>query len=87
MITSYSNGNPIIYDELTKEWLNADDKTPIISNPRTCPKCGHHQTKEGHDHCIANLPGVIHACCSHGVEEGYIVFENGTTIRGIFEIG
>jgi hypothetical protein len=53
---------------------------------RPCPKCGRHQTGDGHDPCIANLPGVRAACCGHGVQPGYVAFENGTVIRGVFEI-
>jgi hypothetical protein len=46
-----------------------------------CVKCGKPRTKEGHDPCIANLPGVKYACCGHGREDGYICFENGGLIR------
>lgn len=51
-----------------------------------CPKCGRKETSEGHDPCIANLPGVLNACCGHGNKEGYIMFENGITIRGNFTV-
>jgi hypothetical protein len=33
---------------------------------RMCPRCSSRQTNDGHDPCIKNLPGVIHACCGHG---------------------
>lgn len=39
----------------------------------------------GHDPCIANLPGITDACCGHG-KEGYLGFENGIVIRGKFAI-
>ena len=42
-----------------------------------CPKCGKTETSEGHDPCIANLPGVAFACCGHGVDGPYVKFENG----------
>jgi hypothetical protein len=48
----------------------------------SCVKCGQMPTKEGHDACLGTLPGVIDACCGHGVKEAYIHFENGVTIRG-----
>jgi hypothetical protein len=39
---------------------------------------------EGIDKCFrGELPGVYSACCGHG-KEGYIQFENGMVIRGIF---
>lgn len=51
-----------------------------------CVACGAAgPTSEGHDPCIANLPGVDFACCGHGKQPGYIAFANGTVIRGDFE--
>jgi hypothetical protein len=41
---------------------------------------------EQYDHCLGKLPGVSHACCGHGVSEGYIAFENGIIIRGHFRV-
>lgn len=52
-------------------------------NPRPCPQCGKRRTKEGHDPCIAELPGVSAACCGHGIEEGYILFNSGIAVYGI----
>jgi len=63
----------------------ADNKTPI-SMKRRCPKCSHYPTEEGHDPCIAGLPGVEYACCGHGTDKGYIKFNNGIVIRGDFMI-
>lgn len=69
-------------------WL--DDGTPAYTEwphgrpTRRCPACDQPQTPEGHDPCIANLPGVKFACCGHGTKHGYIVFENGTVIDGLF---
>jgi hypothetical protein len=51
-----------------------------------CTKCKKKATKDGHDPCIANLPGVTDACCGHGRHEGYLIFENGTVIRGFFDV-
>lgn len=39
-----------------------------------------------HGSCLGNLPGVVAACCGHGVKEGYIKFSNGTVVRGNFGI-
>jgi len=85
MVTGQYNGNLIETNE-NGEWVYSEDKTPIEDNPRHCTKCGHMQTKREHDYCIANLPGVKNACCGHGIEEGYISFENGITIRGYFKV-
>jgi hypothetical protein len=37
----------------------------------------------GHNPCIANLPGVRHACCGHGCETAYLVTEPGVVLRGL----
>lgn len=51
-----------------------------------CTRCGRLPSKKGHDWCLRNLPGVQHACCGHGEEDGYIQFENGVTIKGPFTV-
>jgi len=82
MVTCYYNGNLIEY--INNKWYYEDGTRAI--NLRPCPKCKNLPTKDGHDACIANLPGVNNACCGHGVEKGYIQFENGLTIRGKFNV-
>jgi hypothetical protein len=59
----------------------------IIEDARVdpCPHCGLSRTAEGHDGCLGTLPGVKAACCGHGVEDGYVLFETGKVIRGRFE--
>ena len=59
---------------------NGEEVTRESVRRRLCPKCKKPQTPEGHDPCIANLPGVRYACCGHGIETGYILFENGLRI-------
>lgn len=56
--------------------------TPIgvLYHDKICPMCGLRKTKDGHDPCIPNLPGVKFACCGHGIRSGYIYFENGCII-------
>ena len=49
-------------------WLYADTRQPVAKNPeRPCGYCGKANTLEGHDGCIGTLPGVINACCGHGI--------------------
>lgn len=83
-VTAYRRGHKIIWREEEEDWVYADNKKSIEDNERPCVACGKMPTDEGHDPCIANLPGVENACCGHGVELGYISFEDGTTIRGDF---
>lgn len=51
---------------------------------RPCPLCNKPRTEKGHDACIADLPGVVGACCGHGQHEGYVEFPNGISIHGFF---
>ncbi len=47
-----------------------------------CPHCGLKETEQGIDPCFGEpLKGVIGACCGHGVQEGYIAFDNGVYIN------
>lgn len=46
-----------------------------------CRLCKEPRTEDGHDPCMANLPGVIYACCGHGLEHGYLKFEDGRCLR------
>lgn len=64
----------------------ADTGLPVRGNPRPCKKCGKNRTPEGHDGCLGALPGVKYACCGHGVVDGYVYFESGIVIRGMFSI-
>lgn len=32
---------------------------------------------QGYDNCLGYIKGVIAACCGHGVEEGYTMYEEG----------
>lgn len=59
---------------------------PLVPAERACPACKRSQTAAGHDPCIANLPGVWAACCGHGVESGYVAFDNGVRIGGMFNV-
>jgi hypothetical protein len=91
-VDGYHNGNRVT-SELYKEtdeggnikkyqssW-HYDDGTPK-ELVKPCPKCGNMPDKEGHDFCLGKLPGVKNACCGHGRKGmGYIMFENGVTIR------
>ena len=53
-----------------RDWING-----------RCAACKQARTPEGHDPCIANLPGVLFACCGHGNTDGYIKFEDGRCLR------
>jgi hypothetical protein len=66
-----------------------DDGSPVdFKNPRPCLGCKAACREGEHDPCIANLPGVLNACCGHGLDQspnggpnGYVAFKSGRTIR------
>lgn len=67
-------------------WYYEDYTKAEGENIRPCKKCGKQPTAEGHDSCIANLPGVKNACCGHGIHDAYIQFEDDRIIRGQFKV-
>jgi len=71
-MTSYNRGHPIEY--LNGQWVYSDIKVPIDREERSCARCGRLPTTEGYDTCLGHIPGVISACCGHGVEESYIMY-------------
>lgn len=56
----------------------------VSDNPnRACRYCGLSNTKEGHDGCLGELPGLMNACCGHGnLNETYVQFLDEYCIRG-----
>lgn len=87
-------GVPAYWDDAIGKYRYESDDSVIelddIDVPiphKLCPKCGLNPADfGGHDPCIANLPGVVLACCGHGVKKGSIRFENGIIIKGDFTI-
>lgn len=77
MAKAYSRGHGLFY---TDKWYYLTDGS-IFDNSKACKKCGHHPTKEDHDYCLGTLKGVKHACCGHGVKNGYIIFNNDEKIE------
>lgn len=48
-----------------------------------CDHCGA-TMPEGPDACIGLLPGVIEACCGHGiVADAYVTLVSGVVLRGV----
>lgn len=73
IIISQSNGHKIYYDRFNEAWRYLDDHKDIEHETRSCIKCNQYQNKDGHDYCISNLPNVSHACCGHGLDDGYVL--------------
>lgn len=70
-------------------WRYADNDEIYISDgkhERPCKRCGKMCTEEGHDACLGTIPGVVSACCGHGVEDPYVVTEGGviSEVQGMY---
>jgi len=88
MVSSFHRGHKTITGKDLR-WRYADTERLVPINPskeRPCKLCGKKPTRGGDDWCLGHLPGVLFACCGHGVEEGYILFENGIRISGKFTV-
>lgn len=82
MASSYFFGHKIIWMGDETGYYAYEDGEPVDrDNPRPCPHCNKKMTPEGHDPCLGTLSGVEHACCGHGVQDGYITFESGAIVR------
>lgn len=84
MTTANYLGHTIRWHEEKEEWVYMDG-VPIKTVKRACTRCGR-LPENGHDACIASLPGVRSACCGHGKGEGFIHFNDGRLIRGNFTV-
>lgn len=57
-------------------WVYADTQVPVDAEPdRPCARCRQPPTPEGHDACLGTIPGAVSACCGHGVEGPFILYE------------
>lgn len=79
---SHIFGNEFIYDG--ENWIFVDTGEPVDETykGRTCGNCGKLPTTEGHDACLGTLPGVMNACCGHGIDGAYIQFLDGFIVSG-----
>lgn len=75
-MSDYLRGHEIEHDGV---WVYCDTGEPTAGNRRDrCGFCGLPSTPDGHDGCLGALPGVVNACCGHGVEaEAYVQFVDG----------
>ena len=75
-VYGYARGHRIDFDETDLIWRYADTGELFdLDHERPCTLCHKPPTPEGYDACLGELPGVLNACCGHGVEDGYIHYE------------
>jgi hypothetical protein len=73
-------GHRVTYDWDHEVFVYIDDGEVVQTPPqRPCVTCHLPPTEEGHDPCIANLPGIRSACCGHGVWYGSAMRLDGST--------
>ena len=81
MTHCYFKGYKAIYDYDKQDWFYEDTGESATKNPRPCRQCGHDPVKDGEiecDYCLGYLgDNVVSACCGHGTEKGFILFEDG----------
>ena len=80
----YLRGHKI--EHVNNKWVYSDNKqlTSETHKDRACGNCGNPETEEGHDACLGTLPGLMNACCGHGLKnEAYIQLMDSTSIHGI----
>jgi len=72
MVTSNSRGHQIYYDGVNWRYTDTNE---IENDSRPCVRCGCFPNQDGSDHCLGYIEGAISACCGHGVEEPYIIYD------------
>ena len=86
---SYVRGHEIVSADGSDDWWYADTEVLVSESDvdsMPCAKCGEGPTEAGQDACISGLPGVINACCGHGIDPPYLQFErDGPIFRSVVE--
>lgn len=72
--TAHMRGHKVYYDEVADTWCYSDNDEPA-QRERPCTHCGELPTLEGYDPCLGFVPGAVSACCGHGVEEPYVMWD------------
>ena len=82
MQSSKHRGHVIEYND--RSWVYSDTGGLVSADPnRACGHCGKANTEEGHDGCLGILPGVMNACCGHGIaKDAYIQLLDKNVIHG-----
>lgn len=70
------------------DWIYSDTKEKVSENKnRVCAHCEKQNVVGDYDPCLGKLPGLMNACCGHGVSESaYVQFLDGFCIRGVYAL-
>jgi len=55
-----------------------DTPNAPIAEIRPCPKCNVVVPHDGPDPCLGLLPGVLFACCGHGIHFGAVILSDSS---------
>lgn len=83
MKKSHLRGHSIV--SINGQWVYEDSMEPTATTckDRPCGFCNKPNRSDDHDACLGTLPGIMNACCGHGVEkEAYVQFLDGKCARG-----
>jgi len=72
MVKSFKQGWGTTWNPEKGKWVYSDTQEDL-EKIRPCKRCGKHPTKEGHDACLGKIPGVMSACCGHGIYVGFVM--------------
>lgn len=77
----HRRGWPIVaLEDRRWRWAASGRYLRVGSDETPCARCYRRPTSDGHDPCIGEIPGVVAACCGHGVAPGYVLLRNGRRI-------
>src|SRR5699024_3855278 len=75
-------GWPIYYDGERWRFADNDEPTAETYRGRPCGACLMSTPADGPDPCLGWLPGVMNACCGHGmIDDAYVMFNDETIVR------
>jgi len=77
-VPTYEYGHEVYYDSTYQAHYADTGNLVDAESPRLCPRCGCYRLPDGEDACLGHISGVTGACCGHGVQEGYVLYEDGT---------
>lgn len=68
-----------------ERWIYADTRLPVEADKtRACGHCRLDNRDDGHDACLGELPGVVNACCGHGISrDAWAVKEDGSRVSSV----
>lgn len=83
MITTNVYGYGAYWNDKDYCWRFSDNEEIVdccTKQKRTCKKCGLRPTKDGYDACVGFIPNAISACCGHGIEQPFIMYDDKTIL-------